>query len=183
MLYLYAKAIHIIFVVCWMAGLFYMPRLFVYHTEAKQKSDIEYQVLHKQFNIMESRLWWVITTPSMYLVITSALVMLYVNPGLLSMGWMHMKLAFVLGLVIYHFISQRIMFKLRDGNSTWTSTQLRLWNEVSTIILFAIVFLVVLKSTIGWVFGVTGIIGLGVLLMVLVKLYKRYRKSKGENVD
>ncbi len=183
MLYLYAKAIHIIFVVCWMAGLFYMPRLFVYHTEAKQKSDIEYQVLHKQFNIMESRLWWVITTPSMYLVIASALVMLYVNPGLLSMGWMHMKLAFVLGLVIYHFISQRIMFKLRDGNSTWTSTQLRLWNEVSTIILFAIVFLVVLKSTIGWVFGVTGIIGLGVLLMVLVKLYKRYRKSKGENVD
>lgn len=183
MLYLYAKAIHIIFVVCWMAGLFYMPRLFVYHTEAKQKSDIEYQVLHKQFTIMENRLWWVITTPSMYLVIASALVMLYVNPGLLSMGWMHMKLAFVLGLVIYHFISQRIMFKLRDGNSTWTSTQLRLWNEVSTIILFAIVFLVVLKSTIGWVFGVTGIIGLGVLLMVLVKLYKRYRKFKGENVD
>ncbi len=183
MLYLYAKAIHIIFVVCWMAGLFYMPRLFVYHTEAKQKSDIEYQVLHKQFAIMENRLWWVITTPSMYLVIASALIMLYVNPGLLSMGWMHMKLAFVLGLIIYHFISQRIMFKLRDGNSTWTSTQLRLWNEVSTIILFAIVFLVVLKSTIGWVFGVTGIIGLGVLLMVLVKLYKRYRKSKGENVD
>ncbi len=183
MLYLYAKAIHIIFVVCWMAGLFYMPRLFVYHTEAKQKSDIEYQVLHKQFTIMENRLWWVITTPSMYLVIASALIMLYVNPGLLSMGWMHMKLAFVLGLIIYHFISQRIMFKLRDGNSTWTSTQLRLWNEVSTIILFAIVFLVVLKSTIGWVFGVTGIIGLGVLLMVLVKLYKRYRKSKGENVD
>jgi len=183
MLYLYAKSIHIIFVVCWMAGLFYMPRLFVYHTEAKQKSDLEYQVLHKQFIIMENRLWWVITTPSMYLVVLSALVMLYVSPGLLSMGWMHVKLSFVVLLIIYHFISQKIMHKLRDGVSTWTSTQLRLWNEVSTIILFAIVFLVVLKSALGWVVAVAGLVGLAVVLMILVKLYKRYRKSKGEQVD
>src|SRR5690606_19955155 len=114
MLYLYAKAIHIIFVICWMAGLFYMPRLFVYHTESKQKTDVEYQVLHKQFVIMENRLWWVITTPAMYLTIASALVMLYVNPGLLTAGWMQVKLCFVMALILYHFKSQRIMHTLRD---------------------------------------------------------------------
>ncbi|MFD1164544.1 protoporphyrinogen oxidase HemJ [Sphingobacterium daejeonense] len=183
MLYLYAKAIHIIFVICWMAGLFYMPRLFVYHTEAKQKTDIEYQVLHKQFVVMENRLWWVITTPAMYLTIASALVMLYVNPALLTAGWMQVKLCFVAALVLYHFKSQQIMHQLRDEKSTWTSTQLRMWNEVSTIILFAIVFLVILKSAFGWIFGVVGIVGLGIVLMILVKLYKKYRKAKGEQVD
>lgn len=183
MLYLYAKAIHVIFVICWMAGLFYMPRLFVYHTEAKQKSDVEYQVLHRQFVIMENRLWWVITTPAMYITVFSALTMLYINPALLSTGWMQIKLCFVAALIVYHFISQRLMHKLRDEHCNWTSTQFRLWNEVSTLILFAIVFLVILKSALGWVFGVLGIFGLGILLMILVKLYKKYRKNKGEQVD
>ncbi len=183
MLYLYAKAIHIIFVVCWMAGLFYMPRLFIYHTEAKSKSPVEYQILHKQFTLMENRLWWVITTPAMYITVISALLMLYINPGLLSMGWMHIKLTFVAGLIAYHFISQQMMYKLRDEKLSWTSNKLRMWNEVSTLILFAIVFLVVLKSSLNWVFGVAGLLGLSILLMILIKLYKKYRKSKGEKVD
>ncbi len=182
MIYLYAKAVHIIFVICWMAGLFYMPRLFIYHTEAKDKGIEAYQILHKQFSIMENRLWWVITTPAMYITIASALVMLHVNPALLSMGWMQFKLAFVVGLIFYHFKSQQIMYRLRDEKSTWSSGQLRMWNEVSTVILFAIVFLVILKSTLNWIFGVVGLLGLAILLMVLIKLYKKYRKSKGEQV-
>ncbi|TCV18746.1 putative membrane protein [Sphingobacterium alimentarium] len=182
MIYLYAKAVHIIFVICWMAGLFYMPRLFIYHTEAKDKGVEAYAILHKQFTIMENRLWWVITTPAMYITIASALVMLHFNPALLSMGWMQFKLAFVVGLIFYHFKSQQIMYILRDEKSTWTSGQLRMWNEVSTIILFAIVFLVILKSTLNWIFGVLGLLGLAILLMVLIKLYKKYRQSKGEKV-
>lgn len=183
MVYLYAKAIHIIFVICWMAGLFYMPRLFIYHTEAKAKSPVEYEVLHRQFSIMENRLWWVITTPSMYLVIGSALVMILYNPWLLTMGWMHVKLLFVLGMVIYHFKTQQIMSRLRDERSTWTSSQLRMWNEVSTVLLFAIVFVVILKSALNWIFGVLGLLGLTILLMLLIKLYKKYRRSRGEKVD
>lgn len=183
MLYLYAKSIHIIFVVCWMAGLFYMPRLFIYHTEAKQKNPAEYQVLHTQFKLMENRLWWVITTPAMYITVISALLMLYLSPGLLSQGWMHIKLAFVAGLVLYHFKSQGIMYKLRDEQSTWTSMQLRLWNEIATIILFAIVFLVIFKSSIDWIYGLLGLVGLAVSLMLLIKLYKKYRKAKGEKID
>jgi len=183
MLYLYAKAIHIIFVICWMAGLFYMPRLFIYHTEAKNKSPEAYKVLHDQFSIMENRLWWVITTPSMVLTVLAALVMLHVNPSLVFAGWMQVKLAFVVGLIFYHFKTQNIMFQLRDEKSNWSSSQLRLWNEVSTIILFAIVFIVVLKSAINWIFGVLGIIGLAILLMILIKMYKKYRNAKGEKVD
>jgi len=176
MLYLYAKAIHIIFVICWMAGLFYMPRLFIYHTEAKAKGAATYDVLHKQFVIMERRLWWVITTPAMYIAIASALVMLYTNPMLLKMGWMHVKLLFVAGMIFYHFISQRMMYRLRDEKLTWTSGQLRLWNEVSTILLFAIVFVIVLKSALNWIYGVLGLVILAVVLMLLIKLYKKYRK-------
>ncbi|MGO1520439.1 MAG: protoporphyrinogen oxidase HemJ [Sphingobacterium sp.] len=183
MLYLYAKAVHIIFVICWMAGLFYMPRLFVYHTEARRKGDLEYRVLHQQFMLMENRLWWVITTPAMAIALLAGLLMLWLNPALLMTAWMQIKLCFVAGLVVYHFLTQRIMDRLGLERSRWTSTQLRLWNEVSTILLFAIVFLAVLKSAVGWVFGVLGIVGLGVLLMALMKVYKRYRKNKGEYVD
>lgn len=183
MIYLYAKSIHVIFVICWMAALFYMPRLFVYHTEAKSKGKLEYDILHKQFTIMENRLWWVIATPAMYITIVSALVMLHANPGLLSLGWMQLKLLFVAGMLFYHFKSQQIMYRLRDEKSSWTSGHLRMWNEVSTILLFAIVFLVILKSTLNWIFGVVGLLGLAITLMLLIKIYKKYRMSKGEKVE
>ncbi|MEJ5144922.1 CopD family protein [Sphingobacterium sp. MYb388] len=178
MIYLYAKAIHIIFVICWMAGLFYMPRLFIYHTEAKDQSKEAYTVLHKQFSIMENRLWWVITTPAMYITVFSALVMLYVNPSLLQMGWMHVKLLFVAAMIAYHFISQRMMFNLRDEKSTLSSSKLRMWNEVSTVLLFSIVFTVVLKSALNWIYGVVGLLSLAIILMILIKAYKKYRTSR-----
>jgi len=175
MLYLYVKAIHIIFVITWMAGLFYMVRLFIYHTEAKQKPEGEYMILHRQFAIMESKLWWIITTPSMYLTVLAGLTMLYLAPGLLTMGWMHVKLTFVVGLLIYHFICQRIMFQLKEETARWTSIRLRLWNELATVILFAIVFAVVLKSAINWIYGVIGLLLLAVMLMLAVKWYKKLR--------
>jgi len=178
MIYLYAKAVHIIFVICWMSGLFYMPRLFIYHTEAKDLTKEAYGVLHKQFSIMENRLWWVITTPSMYITVISALVMLYVNPSLLQMGWMHVKLLFVAAMIAYHFISQRMMLNLRDEKSTLSSSKLRMWNEVSTVLLFSIVFTVVLKSALNWIYGVMGILFLAIVLMILIKAYKKYRTSR-----
>jgi len=177
MLYLYAKAIHIIFMVCWMAGLFYMPRLFIYHTEAKQKGGEAYRVLHEQLSLMERRLWWMIATPAMWITVVSALVMLYLVPGWLAQGWMHVKLLFVAGLVFYHFKTQQLMHQLRAETCRWTSSRLRLWNEVSTVILFAIVFLVVFRTAMDWVYGVSGLVGLALLLMVLIRLYKKYRKG------
>ncbi len=174
-MYPYVLAIHIIFVVCWMAGLFYMVRLFIYHTEAQDKPEPDRTILSNQFVIMERKLWYIITVPSMFLVLAAGITMLFLVPGWLQQPWMHIKLAFVAGLVVYHYICQYKMKQMEKGVFSWTSTQLRIWNEVSTIFLFAIVFLVVLKSAVNWIFGVVGIVLLSLILMIGVKIYKYYR--------
>ncbi|MES2808864.1 MAG: CopD family protein [Bacteroidota bacterium] len=176
--YDYILAIHIIFVVCWMAGLFYIVRLFIYHTEAQERTEPARTILSDQFEIMEKKLWWIIATPSMYLVLAAGIGMLTIRSYWLQMGWMHIKLLFVVGLIAYHFICQHKMNQMRKGIYKWTSTQLRLWNELATLILFAIVFLVVLKNSLNWIFGVVGIIAFSIVLMMAVKIYKRFRERK-----
>ena len=177
-LYDYILSIHIIFVVCWMAGLFYIVRLFVYHTEAQDKPEPERTILSKQFEVMERRLWNVIAQPSMFIVIAAGITMICLKPVWLQMGWLQIKLGFVLGLVAYHHICESKIKQMRNGIFKWTSTQLRLWNEVATIFLFAIVFLAVMKSAVNWIYGVFGLVALAVILMIAVKLYKRSREKK-----
>ena len=175
MLYLYLKAIHIIFVVSWMAGLFYIVRLFIYHVEANDRTDSERITLQRQFEIMQHKLWYIITTPAMVISVLAGIAMIWVNPVLLSMNWMLVKLAFVLGLLVYHFLCQNIMNKLKQGIFTWSSTQLRLWNELATIFLVAIVFTVILKSAVDWIYGLTGLVIFSAVIMSAVKIYKYYR--------
>jgi protoporphyrinogen IX oxidase len=175
MTYLYIKAIHIIFVISWMAGIFYIVRLFIYHTEANERPAQERLLLHRQFEVMESKLWWIITTPAMILSLLAGLAMFYLNPYLLRADWMLVKIAFVVGLLAYHFICQRIMGELKKGIFKWSSTQLRFWNEVATIFLFAIVFTVILKSAIDWLYGFLGLIAFSIVIMIAVKIYKYYR--------
>ncbi|HEY2583065.1 MAG TPA: protoporphyrinogen oxidase HemJ [Mucilaginibacter sp.] len=177
-MYQYILAIHIIFVVCWMAGLFYMVRLFIYHTEAQQKPEPDRTILSNQFEIMERKLWYIITVPSMVFVVAAGITMLLLVPGWLSQLWMQIKLAFVVGLLAYHFICQNKMKQMAKGIYKWTSTQLRIWNEVATIFLFAIVFLAVLKNALSWIFGVVGIILFSMILMSAVKIYKYFRMKK-----
>lgn len=176
MAYLYLKSLHLIFVVSWMAGLFYIVRLFIYHTEANSRPESERKVLQQQFEVMESRLWNIITTPAMLLAVSAGLGMIYLNPDLLSADWMLVKLAFVLGLLVYHFLCQRMIRQLKTGTLTWSSTKLRIWNEVATIFLVAIVFTVVLKSAIDWIYGLIGLILFSILIMSAVKIYKYYRQ-------
>ncbi|MDB5016606.1 MAG: hemJ [Mucilaginibacter sp.] len=177
-MYNYILAIHIIFVVCWMAGLFYMVRLFIYHTEAQEKPEPDRTILSTQFEIMERKLWWIITVPSMIFVLAAGITMLILVPAWLQQPWMHIKLAFVVGLLVYHFICQNKMKQMAKGIYTWTSTQLRIWNEVATIFLFAIVFLAVLKDSLNWIFGVVGVILFSLILMSGVKIYKYFRMKK-----
>lgn len=172
------KALHIIFVVSWFAGLFYMVRLFIYHIESKDKSQIESKILGEQYKIMEKKLWYIITTPAMILTVVFGVWMILLNKGFLYAPWMHIKLTFVALLLVYHFICQRIMNQLKRDNFRWTSTQLRLWNELATLFLVAIVFLVELKSTLDWVKGTVGFFLVGILLMIAVKIYKHYRHKK-----
>lgn len=178
--YRYILAVHIIFVVSWMAGLFYGVRLFIYHTEANAKPEPERSILLKEYTKITARLWSIITTPAMVLTVLAGSLMIYLVPGWLYQPWMHVKLCFVIALLVYHFICQRVMKQLRKGVFNWTSNQLRLWNEVATILLVAIVFTVILKSAIDWVYGLIGLIIFSAVIMIAVKLYKRYREKKGE---
>lgn len=180
MVFLYLKALHIIFVVTWFAGLFYIVRLFIYHVEANEKSQPAKDILQNQYKIMSKRLWYIITWPSAIIVLITAISMLINNPGWLTPSWMHIKLTFVFLLYLYHLKCHSIFKDLQKDVVKRTSHQLRLWNEVATVLLFSIVFLVVLKNSLNWVWGVLGIISLGIILMILTKWYKKSRKKKEE---
>ncbi len=176
--FLYIKALHIIFVVTWFAGLFYIIRLFIYHVEAEKKMAPAKEILQTQYKLMSKRLWYIITWPSAILASLFAFWMLYESPYYLSEPWMHVKLAFVLALYFYHYSCHRIYKQLQNDIIKYSAFKLRLWNEVATIILFAIVFLVTLKSAINWVWGVVGILLFGILLMLFIRLYKKIRAKK-----
>jgi putative membrane protein len=174
-MYRYILAVHIVFVVSWMAGLFYIVRLFIYHTEANQKPEPDRQILKTQFEVMETKLWNIITTPAMVLSVGAGLTMLYLMPALFQQDWMLVKLSFVAGLIAYHFICQRIIGQLKRGVFKMSSTQLRLWNELATIFLVAIVFTVILKNAVDWIYGLIGLVVFAAVIMSAVKVYKNYR--------
>ena len=173
------KALHIIFMVSWFAGLFYMVRLFIYHTEAQQREEAERKVLSAQFEIMEHKLWWIITTPAMILTVLFGTWLIVLNSSYyLSAGWMHIKLGFVGLLLVYHFITQRIMNQMKSNRFNWTSNGLRFWNEGATLVLVAVVFLVVMKDSFDWIKGTIGFFSVAIGLMIAIQWYKRLRKGK-----
>lgn len=178
----YALALHIIFIVTWFAGLFYIVRLFIYHTEAEQKAEPEKSILQTQYKIMEKRLWYGITWPSMILTLILGPCVLFMHPypfeTYLFQAYFILKLCFVGALVVYH-LQCHVMFKqLQNDIVKHGSFKLRLWNEVATVLLFAIVFLIVLKSNTGLVWGMLGLIIFSVTLVLAVRLYKKSREKK-----
>ncbi len=176
-MYLYIKSLHIIFVVTWFAGLFYIVRLFIYQTEALQKPEPDRSILHQQLSKMSRLLWFVITWPSAIITLLLATSLLIIQPDWLKLPFMHIKLTFVFFLYLYHFSCHYIYKKLQKGVVKYSSTQLRVWNEVATLFLIAIVFLIVLKSELNWIYGTLGFIAFGVFLMICVKIYKMFRES------
>ena len=178
--YNYIKSLHLIFITTWFAGLFYIPRLFVYQIEASQKPSPDKEILGKQLGLMAKRLWNNITWPSAILATIFAIWLLILQPFWLQQPWMHVKLAFVVLLFIYHLKTHQYYKQLQNGIVKKSSNFMRIWNEGATFILFAVVFLVILKNAINWVFGVIGILVLGVLLMLGFKLYKRIRDKNPE---
>ena len=175
--YLYIKSLHIIFVTTWFAGLFYIIRLFIYFKEAEEKEEPSRSILQKQYALMSKRLWYIITWPSAILATLFAIWLLVLQPFWLKANWMIIKLVFVGLLFAYHWSCQIMYKQIENGFLKYSSFTLRIWNEVATIILFACVFLVVLKNSLGWIFGVVGIVGVSVLLMLGIKLYKKTRKK------
>lgn len=182
-MYYYIKALHIIFVVTWFAGMFYVVRLFIYNTEANDKPEPERSILHRQFNLMIKRLWLGITAPSAFLT-------LVFGPWVMLNGrwdrvltdpagrWLLIKLCFVVLLYAYHLTLRSIYKQEAKGFFKYSSQQLRIWNEAATIFLVAIVMLATVKSTMSWIWGLVGLIGFVIVLMSAIRIYKTIRGKK-----
>lgn len=177
MTFLYLKAIHIVFIVTWFAGLFYMPRLFVYIIEAHQKTEPEKTILARQLNLMASRLWFGITWPSGIITLIIGISMLVNEPHWLQQGFMHIKLTLVFFLYLYHLSLHYIFRQLNRGVVKFSSGQMRLWNEVATLFLIGIVFLIVLKNALSMFWGIGGLLVVTLLIVAGIKLYKKSRNE------
>jgi putative membrane protein len=181
-MYFYLKALHIIFIVTWFAGMFYIVRLFIYNTEANEKSEPERSILQNQFSIMIKRLWLGITWPS-------AILTLILGPWVMFLGnwnkalfedsgrWLLIKLIFVLLLYAYHFTLHHIYKQEQKGIFKYSSQKLRIWNEVATILLVGIVMLASVKQSMSFVWGLIGLIGFILVLMSAIRIYKGMRRK------
>jgi putative membrane protein len=174
---LYIKSLHIIFVVTWFAGLFYIVRLFIYDIETKDKPELERKILSDQFKIMQRRLWYGITWPSAILTWIFGIWLLVNNIDFMRMPWFHIKLTAVLLLTLYHFSCGIILKQLKAGVCKYTSGQLRVWNEVATLFLVSIVFLVEIQHALNWIWGLFGLIIFTIVLMLSIKIYKHFRSK------
>jgi protoporphyrinogen IX oxidase len=175
---LYLKAIHIIFVVTWFAGLFYMPRLLVHMIEAHGKPEPEKSILLRQLTKMASGLWYGIAWPSAVVTLIMGVSLLIDQPAWLQYGFMQVKLTHVFFLYMFHLSIHYLFGQLKRGVLKFSSTQMRLWNEVSTLFLISIVFLIVLKNALSIVWGIAGLLVLTFLIMMGVRIYKKYRNGK-----
>lgn len=181
-MYFYIKALHIIFIVTWFAGLFYIVRLYVYNAEANLKPEPERSILMKQLNLMIKRLWLGITWPSAILTLIFGLWVMFQGSWQNTLTnvagrWLLIKLCFVVLLYVYHFSLHAIYKQQSKGVFKYSSQQLRLWNEVATIFLIPIVMLATVKSSISWLWGLVGLVVFIIILMSAINIYKRLRKE------
>jgi len=179
--YLVFKSLHVIAMVAWFAGLFYMPRLLIYFAEAEQRPTVEKNILQEQFKIMQRRLWYGITLPASLMTGGFASYLMFSwNPR--DHVWLRIKLWLVIGLYLYQLF---IHFIFRDQQKNIVRIQsfgLRIINEVATLFLFSIVFLVVMKENIGLVWALASLLGLILILMTGIFLYRKWRSLSRQGI-
>lgn len=180
MAYYWFKAFHIVGVVVWFAGLFYLVRLFIYHVEAEAEPEPARSILKNQYTIMEKRLYGIITTPGMVVAVAMAVGLLVLMPEYLKDGWMHAKLGLVGVLLVYHHYCARLMRQLHRGECKWSGQQLRALNEAPTLLLVAIVMLVIFKNNFPTGATTWLMVGLVVLMAATIQLYARKRRLDKE---
>ncbi len=173
-MYLYVKALHILFIVTWFAGLFYFVRLLIYNVEAGERDVVARDILREQYRGQLQRLWRGITVPSAVLTAVFGLWMWHLYGSLPQ--WLLYKLGFVALLYLYHGSCWWLYRQQLRGEYRYTGLQLRIWNEVATIFLVAIIFLVVLKNTLSMVWGLLGLLLFIAVLMTAIRLYKKLRE-------
>ncbi|MGF1515561.1 MAG: protoporphyrinogen oxidase HemJ [Elainellaceae cyanobacterium] len=180
MAYLWFKAFHLVGVVVWFAGLFYLVRLFVYHIEAQEQPEPARSILQNQYAVMEKRLLRIIATPGMVVTLVMAVGIVSQEPAVLHEWWLHTKLALVVGLMGYHHYCSRLMKKLAAGECQWGSKQMRALNELPTLLLVAIVLLAIFKNSFPTNITSYLIVGLIVLMAASIQFYARKRRLDRE---
>lgn len=181
MLYTIIKALHIIFMVSYFAGIFYLVRLFVYYKDTDEFEENKRKILREQYVFMARRLWNIITVPAGIIMLVTGLTMIFLNFGLMKTPWFHLKLTFLIGLAIYHYWCWQKVLQIKNlkGNMLpIKNIKLRQANEIATFILFLVVFTVILKSMIieYWWQLIVGFFVLVVLIMATVKLVNKKNK-------
>jgi protoporphyrinogen IX oxidase len=180
MAYQWFKAFHIVGIVCWFAGMFYLPRLFVYHAEANEQPEPARSILKAQYQIMEKRLYSIIMTPAMLLTIAMAIGLISTEPDVLKETWLHVKLACVALLIGYHHLCKRIMKQLAADTCTMTGQQFRWFNEFPTVFFVIVVMLAVFKNNIPTSATAWGIFGMIIAMAAFIQLYARKRRLAKE---
>ncbi|MDR3272536.1 MAG: CopD family protein [Flavobacteriaceae bacterium] len=179
--YLALKAIHIIFMVSYFAGIFYLIRIFIYYIDAEEKDEIERRILQKQYIFMISRLWNIITVPAGVIMLVTGFFMMIANDYIvLKSQWFWIKLVFLAGLAAYHWWSWRCIQKIKRWEFNATSLHLRMMNEVATLILFAVVFVVIFKFSFMdmWLSLLIAFVVLVAFIMLIVKFVNRIKNKK-----
>ncbi|MFN6469742.1 MAG: protoporphyrinogen oxidase HemJ [Nostoc sp. SerVER01] len=182
MAYSWFKAFHIVGFVVWFAGLFYLVRLFIYHVEANQEPEPARTILKNQYQIMEKRLYHIITNPGMFVTIAMAIGLISTEPEVLKEGWLHIKLLFVAILIGYHHYCARLIKKLAADECAWSSQQLRALNEAPTVMLVAIVLLAIFKNNLPTDMAAWGIFAMIILMAVTIQLYAKKRRQDKEKL-
>jgi len=178
MLYTILKAVHIIFMVSYFAGIFYLVRLFVYYKDTDEFEETKRNILREQYVFMARRLWNIITVPAGIIMLGTGLTLIFLNDGLLKTPWFHLKLTFLLGLAMYHYWCWKKVLQIKklEGNVlSIKNIKLRQANEIATFLLFLVVFTVILKSSIieYWWQLIVGFFVLVLLIMTTVKLVNK----------
>jgi putative membrane protein len=181
--YLWFKTLHIVGVVVWFAGLFYLVRLFIYHREAAELEPPLRQAFETQYAVMERRLANIITTPGMVVAVAMAVGLLLVEPLWLKQTWMHAKLAVVAALLAYHAFCYRLMGQLQRGECRWSGRQLRALNELPTLMLVLVVMLVVFKNQFPTGAATWFLVALVVAMAASIQFYARWRRLRGERLE
>jgi putative membrane protein len=157
-----------------MAGMFYLPRLFIYHVKAANGSE-----LSETLKVMERRLLRIIINPAMFLTFGFGLWLMIITQAWTG-GWFHAKLAFVAALLAYHAFCYRLMGQLQNGNCSWSPKQLRALNELPTLLLVIVVMLVVFKNQFPTGAATWFIVALVVFMAASIQFYARWRRLRAE---
>jgi protoporphyrinogen IX oxidase len=176
MAYLWFKSFHILGFVAWFAGLFYLPRLFIYHIEAEERQEPVRSALQEEYSRIEKLLYKLIMMPAMIFTIAMAIGIIFTEPDVLKQTWLHAKLVFVLLLIAFHFYCGRLIRQLETKTCSINSLQMRRINEIPTIVLSLIVLLAIFKNSLPMSITAWGTVITVSIFVVIIQLYARKRR-------